>query len=72
MIDSGSVFGFGDGSSFVASGFDPGFFGDLDLLEGFFGGIGKGRTGVEVGDVGDVAAVGVAIEDVNMIVFHVY
>ena len=72
LIDRRSVFGFGDRFSLFTGGLEPGFFGDLDLFEGFFGGIGAGGTGVEIGDVGDITAVGVAVEDVNMIVFHAF
>jgi hypothetical protein len=39
-------------------------------LEGFYGGFAKGRTVAEVGDVGDVALVFIAVEDVDVVVFH--
>jgi hypothetical protein len=51
----------------VRSG-EPGLLRLLDLGESFFGGRTEGRAGVEVGNVGDVAAVLIAVEDVDVVV----
>jgi hypothetical protein len=48
----------------------PGLFGDFDLCEGLFGSLAEGGAGLEVGEVGDVAAVLFALEDVDVVVLH--
>ncbi len=47
---------------------DPRFFGDHDFSHCFLGRLPKSRTGFQVGDVGDVAAVLVAEENVDVVV----
>lgn len=49
-----------------------GSFRDFCLLERFGGSFPKHRTGIEVGNVGDVPSICFAVEDVAMVVLHGY
>src|SRR6185437_1056620 len=67
LIDGRAISRFGNRLLFNARNCQPGSFRDFRLLERFGGSLSKRRTGIEVGNVGDVPAVCFA-----MVVLHGY
>ena len=59
-----------DRTTSVARGGKPRFLGLLELGEGLLGGCAERRASVEVGHIGDVAAVLVAVEEIDVVVAH--
>jgi 7,8-dihydropterin-6-yl-methyl-4-(beta-D-ribofuranosyl)aminobenzene 5'-phosphate synthase len=60
-----------DRFTFSLSSFKPDFFSGQDLSKGLFRNISEGRAILQVGYIADIPLVFLAIENVNMIIFHV-
>src|SRR5262245_57137 len=71
LVNHRSISRFGDRFPCFAGRRKPRLFGLLDLGKGLLRGIAKGRTGLKVGQVGNITAVLVAPEDVEIVVPHV-
>jgi hypothetical protein len=67
-VDRGPIARLGDRLAGVARGGEPGLLRLRDLGERLLGRRADRRAGLEVGDVGDVAAVPLAVEDVDVVV----
>lgn len=59
-----------NGLSLGARGVQPGLLGDLNLTQRLLSGRSKRGARLEVGDVGDVASVLLAVEDVDVVVLN--
>jgi hypothetical protein len=70
LVDKGSVTRRWNGLAGRAGGFEPGGLGPLNLGQCLFGGLPEGGAGFEIGDVGDVAAVLLTVEYVDVVVGH--
>ncbi len=64
------VLGWGDGFAVFSGGGEPGFFGEFEFSQGRFRRLAKRGAGFQVGDVGDVTAIGFAVENIDVVVFH--
>lgn len=70
MADGRSVTRFWDGFAGRPSRFQPDFLGQLRLFQGDGRSFPESRTGVQIGNICDIALVRVAIEDVDVIILH--
>ena len=61
---------FGDGFAGRASRFQPKFLGKLRLFQGVGLSFPESRTGIQIGNIRDIALVRVTIEDVDVIILH--
>lgn len=70
LVDDRAIAWFWDGFLFSARRREPGWFRDFRLFECFGGSVSERRTDVEVGNIGDVSSVWLAVEGIDMVVFH--
>ncbi len=70
LIDGQAISWFGDWFLLSACRCQPGSFRDFRLFECFGWSVSERRTGVEVGDVGDVPSVCIAIDGTDVVVLH--
>ncbi len=68
LVDDGPVAGRRDGFAGLAGRFEPGLLGLGNFSQGLLRGGSEGRARIQVGDIGDIAAVFVAVKDVDMVV----
>lgn len=69
-VNGGAVTGLGNGFPAGAAGLQPCSFCNLHFAQRLLGSAAKGGAGFQVGDVGDVAAVLLAVKQVDMVVAH--
>lgn len=70
LVDDRAIAWCWDGFLFSVRRREPGSFRDFRLFECFGGRVSERRTDVEVGDVGDVPSVCIAIEGTDVVVLH--
>jgi hypothetical protein len=71
LVDNWSISWWRYWYTFSASSFKPCYFGDLNLPESLFRGVTEGGTKLQIRDICNISLVLFAIEDVDVIVFHI-
>src|SRR5437588_10774293 len=70
LVDDRAVLRWGDWFPPLPSRLEPGGLGDLDFADGLLRGGAARRAEFQIGNVGHVAAVLVAVEHVDVVIFH--
>ena len=70
LIDYGPIPRRGDGLAGISGCSQPGCFGPLHFGQGGLRRIAKSRTGFQVRDIGNVAAVFLTVKDIDMVIAH--
>src|SRR5713226_961992 len=72
LINDWLVSGQGDRFAFSLRSRKPGFFSDQDFSKSLLRSITEGRAILQIRDIGNISFVFLAVEDVNVIIFHDY
>ena len=69
-VNDRPIFWLRNGLAVLSSGSEPGFLGKLDFLQCRLRRLAERRASFQVRDVSDISAIGIAVKNVDVVIFH--